>query len=379
MKFKDELFSPYIFLIGFIIFCIMGLMGKNYFIDYYNPGISFYTLFYILLISSLFIAGSKFNLNIKENYLIGIILFLVIFITFKRFGYYSIILSLLTLMIIIMVRKNYFSIYYKEIYILGFLLCFLNILILGKLPLLNPEIRELALTPLFVLGYSFVLVSNNFGILKSRYPYYLIFPITSLLLFILYGFRTYIILLIISTMIMFYLLDKKQKTLYFGLVGSIITIVLGYITVLLLPQNWKLNPFELLWYRVTFTFDVFDKICAKIGLSLFSNYSLLTETTTGYIISQEILNYSHNITSTIFGPPIFDGGIIEVMAFTLFVSLSLFKLYKRTKYNKMLISYYSLILSIFLVSIEISPYPLILLLIPLSIYISSLNLSSEQL
>ncbi|NPV50375.1 MAG: hypothetical protein HPY60_04155 [Candidatus Methanofastidiosum sp.] len=379
MKFKDELFSPYIFLIGFIIFCIMGLMGKNYFIDYYNPGISFYTLLYILLISSLFIAGSKFNLNIKENYLIGIILFLVIFITFKRFGYYSIILSLLALMIIIMVRKNYFSIYYKEIYILGFLLCFLNILILGKLPLLNPEIRELALTPLFVLGYSFVLVSNNFGILKSRYPYYLIFPITSLLLFVLYGFRTYIILLIISTMIMFYLLDKKQKTLYFGLVGSIITIVLGYITVLLLPQNWKLNPFELLWYRVTFTFDVFDKICAKIGLNLFSNYSLLTETTTGYIISQEILNYSHNITSTIFGPPIFDGGLIEVMIFTLFASISLFKLYKRTKDNRILIPYYSLILSIFLVSIEISPYPLILLLIPLSIYISSLNLSSEQL
>lgn len=379
MKFKDELFSPYIFLIGFIIFCIIGLIGKNYFTNYYNPGISFYTLVYILLISSLFIIGSKINTNIKENYLIGIILFLVIFITFKRFGYYSIILSFLALMIIIMVRKNYFSVYYKEIYILGLLLCFLNILILGKLPILNPEIRELSLTPLFVLGYSFVLMSNNFGILKSKYPYYLIFPITSLLLFILYGFRTYIILLIISTMIMFYLLDKKQKTLYFGLVGSIITIVLGYITVLLLPQNWKLNPFELLWYRVTFTFDVFDKICTAIGFKLFGNYSLLTETTTGHIISQEILNYSHNITSTIFGPPIFDGGIIEVLVFTLFVSMSLFKLYKRTKDNIVLIPYYSLILSIFLVSIEISPYPLILLLIPLSIYISSLNLSSEQL
>ncbi|KYC45520.1 MAG: hypothetical protein APG12_00931 [Candidatus Methanofastidiosum methylothiophilum] len=354
-------------------------MGKNYFTEYYNPGISFSTVGYIFLISLVFIVGSKFNLNIKENYLTGIILFLVIFLTFKRFEYYSIILSLLALMIIIMVKKNYFSIYYRETYVLGLLLCFLNILILGKLPLLNPEIRELSLTPLFVLGYSFVLVSNNFGILKSRYPNYLIFPMVSLLLFILYGFRTYIIILILSTMIMFYLLGKKEKTLYFALVGSIITIVLGYITILLLPQNWKLNPFELLWYRVTFTFDVFDKICATIGLKLFGNYSLLTETTTGYIISQEILNYSHNITSTIFGPPIFDGGIIEVMIFTLFVSISLFKLYNKTKTNKLLIPYYSLILSIFIVSIEISPYPLILLLIPLSIYISSLNSSSEQL
>ncbi|NYT04603.1 MAG: hypothetical protein GKC00_07860, partial [Candidatus Methanofastidiosa archaeon] len=254
MKFKDELFSPYIFLIGFIIFCIIGLTGKNYFGEYYKSGISFYTVSYIFLIISAFIVGSKINLNIKENYLAGIILFLVVFFTFKRFGYYSIILSLLALMIIIMVKKNYFSIYYKEMYIIGLLLCFLNILILGKLPLLNPEIRELSLTPLFVLGYTFVLVSNNFGILKSKYPYYLIFPIVSLLLFILYGFRTYVILLIISTMITFYQVGNKQKTFYFGLVGSIITIVLGYITVLLLPQNWKLNPFELLWYRFTFTF-----------------------------------------------------------------------------------------------------------------------------
>jgi hypothetical protein len=354
-------------------------MGKNYFVDYYKPGISFYTASYIFLIILAFIVGSKINLNIKENYLSGIILFLVVFFTFKRFGYYSIVLSFLALMIIIMVKKNYFSIYYKEIYVLGLLLCFLNILILGKLPLLNPEIRELALTPLFVLGYSFVLVSNNFGILKSKYPYYLIFPILSLSLFVLYGFRTYIILIIISTMITFYQLGNKQKTLYFGLAGSIITIVLGYITVLLLPQNWKLDPFELLWYRVTFTFDVFEKICTSIGFKLFGNYSLLTETTTGYIISQEIQNYSHNITSTIFGPPIFDGGLIEVMIFTLFASMSLFKLYKRTIDNKVLIPYYSLILSIFIVSIEISPYPLILLLIPLSMYISSLNLSSEQL
>ena len=379
MKFKDELFSPYIFLIGFIIFCLIGLMGKNYFSDYYKSGISFHTVSYILLISLAFIVGSKINLNIKENYLAGIILVLVVFFTFKRFEYYSIVLSLLALMILIMIKKNYFSIYYKEIYVLGLLLCFLNILILGKLPLLNPEIRELALTPLFVLGYSFVLVSNNFGILKSKYPYYLIFPILSLLLFVLYGFRTYIILIIISTMITFYQVGNKQKTLYFGLAGSIITIALGYLTVLLLPQNWKLNPFELLWYRVAFTFDVFDKICNAIGFKLFGNYSLLTETTTGYIISQEILNYSHNITSTIFGPPIFDGGLIEVMIFTLFTSISLFKLYKRTTDNKVLIPYYGLILSIFLVSIEISPYPLILLLIPLSIYISSLNLSSEQL
>jgi hypothetical protein len=171
-------------------------------------------------------------------------------------------------------------------------------------------------------------------------------------------------------MITFYLVDIKYKTIYFGIIGLTLTVILGYLTTLLLPQNWKLNPFELLWYRFTFTFDVFDKICTFVNFNFLGSYNLLSETTTGYIISDKILNYSHNITSTIFGPPIFDGGIIEVGIFTLLTSISLFKLYNRTKNNTLLIPYYSLILSIFLVSIEISPYPLILLLIPLSLYIS---------
>lgn len=373
MKFKDELFSPYIFLIGFIIFCIIGLIGRPYFNEYYPNSVSLYTIIYIFLISLVFIIGSKFNLNTKENILIGVIVFLVLLFSFKRFSYFSIILSILALLIIFMIKKNVFSIYYKEIYIVGITFCILNIVIIGKLPLITPEIRELSLTPLFVLGYSFVLISNNFGLLKQKYPLNLIFPLISLILFALYGFRTYILILIISSIVTLYLTGDKEKTVYFGLIGLISTIILGYTTVLLLPQNWKLNPFELLWYRFTFTFDVFDKICNTVRFNLLGNYSLLTETTTGYIISQKILNYSHNITSTIFGPPIFDGGIIEVSIFSLFVSMSLFKLYKATKNNSLLIPYYGLILSIFLVSIEISPYPLILLLIPLSFYITRIN------
>jgi len=373
LKFKDELFSPYIFLIGFIIFCIIGLIGRPYFNEYYSSSISLYTIIYIFLISLVFVIGSKFNLNIKENILIGAIVFLVLLFSFKRFSYFSIILSILALLIIFMIKKNVFSTYYKEIYIVGITFCILNIVIIGKLPLITPEIRELSLTPLFVLGYSFVLISNNFGLLKQKYPLNLIFPLISLILFALYGFRTYILILIISSIVTLYLTGDKEKTVYFGLIGLISTIILGYITVLLLPQNWKLNPFELLWYRFTFTFDVFDKICNTVRFNLLGNYSLLTETTTGYIISQKILNYSHNITSTIFGPPIFDGGIIEVSIFSLFVSMSLFKLYKATKNNSLLIPYYGLILSIFLVSIEISPYPLILLLIPLSFYITRIN------
>jgi len=374
LKFKDELFSPYIFLIGFIIFCIIGLIGRHYFTEYYSIGISLYTVIYIFLISVFFVIGSKFNPNAKENMLIGTIIFLVLLFSFKRFGYFSIILAILALFIIFMIKKNIFSRYYKEIYVTGIGFCILNVIIIGKLPLIAPELREISLTPLFVLGYSFVLISNNFGLLKEKYPFNLIFPVISLLLFALYGFRTYIILLVLSSIVTLYLTDNKQKTVvYFGLIGLILTIVLGYITVLLLPQNWKLNPFELLWYRFTFTFDVFDKICTTVKFNLPGNYSLLTETTTGYIISQKILNYSHNITSTIFGPPIFDGGLVEVCIFTLLTSISLFKVYKETKNNKLLVPYYGLILSIFLVSIEISPYPLILLLIPLSLYIAGIN------
>jgi len=375
LKFKDELFSPHIFLIGFIIFCVIGLVGRHYFTEYYSIGISLYTVVYIFLISVFFVIGSKFNPNIKETMLAGAIVFLVLLFSSKRFSYFSIMLAILALLILFMIKKNIFSRYYKEIYIVGVFFCILNIIITGKLPLIAPEVREISLTPLFVLGYSFVLISNNFGLLKEKYPFNLIFPVISLFLFVLYGFRTYIILLILSSIVTLYLTGNKQRTVYFGLIGLILTIALGYITVLLLPQNWKLNPFELLWYRFTFTFDVFDKICTTVRFNLFGNYSLLTETTTGYIISQKILNYSHNITSTIFGPPIFDGGLVEVSIFTLLISISLFKLYKETINNNLLIPYYGLILSIFLVSIEISPYPLILLLVPLSLYIAGIKSS----
>jgi hypothetical protein len=265
LKFKDELFSPYIFLIGFIIFFIIGLIGRFYFTEYYSIGISLYTVIYIFLISVFFVIGSKFNPNIKENILVGAIIFLVLLFSFKRFSYFSIILAILALFIIFMIKKNIFSRYYKEIYATGIGFCILNVIIIGKLPLIVPELREMFLTPLFVLGYSFVLISNNFGLLKEKYPFNLFFPVISLLLFALYGFRTYIILLLLSSIVTLYLTGNKQKTaVYFGLIGLVLTIVLGYITVLLLPQNWKLNPFELLWYRFTFTFDVFDKICATV-------------------------------------------------------------------------------------------------------------------
>ena len=272
MKFKDEIFSPYIFLIGFIIFCIIGLLGRYYFVEYYSPSISIYTIFYIILISGAFIIGGKIKLNISENLSAAIILFLIVLFSFKRYGYYSILLSLLGLMILVMIKKNIFSKYFKHIFIIGLFLCISNIVIIGKLPLINPTIRESSLTPLFVLGYSFILISNNFGLLKEKYPTKIIFPIVSLVLFILYGFRTYMVLLIISSMATFYLTGNKQKTIYLGIVGSILTLFFGYLTISLLPQNWKLNPLELLWYRFTFTFDVLDKICYNAGLKIFGEY-----------------------------------------------------------------------------------------------------------
>lgn len=373
MKFKDELFSPYIFLIGFIIFCIIGLMGKLYFKEYYFFEISIYTILYILTIVAAFILGSKYYLNIQKNILILIIMFLVFLFSFKRFGHYSIILGIMSLIIVYLINKNIFSEKYRYIYIFGVVICMVNIFIIGKIPLINPEIRELTLNPLFVLGYSFILISNNFGLQKEKSPYKFFYPTIALVLFFLYGFRTYILLLIFCSIITLYLTDDKKKMIYFGAIGFIVTIALGYLTVLLLPQTWKLNPFELLWYRFTFTFDVFNKICSDVGFTIFGKYSLLTETTTGYIISENILNYSHNITSTIFGPPIFSGGILEVFIFTVLISMSLFYFYSESKKINALVPYYALVLSIFIVSIEISPYPLIILMIPLSLYVVSAN------
>lgn len=373
MKFKDELFSPYLFLIGFIIFCIIGLFGRYYFSEYYVPSVSFYTFFYVILISLVFVIGCKIKFNINQNILIGTIILLTILFTFKRYGYFSILLCLLGLLILYMIKKNIFMKYYIHIFITGILLCIVNIVFLGKIPLTNPTIRELSITPLFFLGYVFMFISNNIGIIKEKNRNKMIFPIICLVIFVLYGFRTYVILLIISTMSTLYLTGNRQKSIYFGIVGVILTLILGYITIMLLPQNWKLNPFELVWYRITFTFDVFDKICFTTGAKIFGTYSMLTETTTGYIISEKILNYSHNITSTIFGPPILDGGVLEVILFTLLTSISLFILYEEVKTRSFLIPYYSFILSIYVVSIEISPYPLIILLIPLSLYISRIN------
>lgn len=378
MKFKDELFSPYIFLIGFIIFFVIGIVGRFYFLEYFSSKISIYTLLYLLLISLSFIVGQKIKLNIQENLLIASIVFLITLFTFKRYSYFSILFSILGLLILYLLKKNIFIRYYIPIFIIGISICLINIIIIGKIPLINPSIRESSLTPLFVLGYTFLLISNNIGLIKEKYPKNIIFPVFSILLFTSYGFRTYIILLIISTMATLYLIGNKKKIIYFGIIGSILIIILGYLTILFLPQNWKLNPLELLLYRVTFTFDVFDKICTNVGIKIIGNYSLLTETTTGYTISEKILNYSHNITSTIFGPPIFDGGIPEVLIFTLFVSISLFNLYGKARKNRIYIPYYSLIISIFIVSIEISPYPLIILLIPSSLYISKLNLVNND-
>ncbi|MCK4247079.1 MAG: oligosaccharide repeat unit polymerase [Methanomicrobia archaeon] len=343
-----DFFSPNIFVVTYIIFIGISLIFKTEYVDYsLNPLLFFYVAYGLFC----FYVGTKINLKIKKEYVLFIILVLLFYYSFRVYSY----LAFLIVPPLFLILQLDFKKYSQLFYFLGVTLLVINFIYIRDIPLFNPDVKRNALTIMFVCGYSLLYIGFNFQTLKKFSP--LLFILAFLILF-LYGYRSYILILILSTIIILYYKKEIKSNLWLFALALIIFIVLNIAFLHFTSQKWKLDFLNLIFYRISYTGYVLNQIVEKSGF--FGYYhGLWLHPITGDIVGKVVLGYEHNTTSTILGPLILDFGIIEVPIMIFFGSV-LGTLRKKMKRLKKVLPYYSILLSITLLCVDISPIPLII-------------------
>ena len=148
----------------------------------------------------------------------------------------------------------------------------------------------------------------------------------------------------------------------------LLILVVGYIGVSY--QEWKFNPLELFFFRPAFTFGVLNRVVSEAGFFGITHGGLWLKFSSATVMGPYLFGYESNITSTIMGPLIFDGGIAElgVMAF---FGAAANTVYKKALQSKSKIPYYSILMGMFLVGVDVSFIPSIVLLFLIGLYLVS--------
>ena len=257
------------------------------------------------------------------------------------------------------------------IIILGIVFQIINMIYLGGIPLFSGYLKAKAVTRIWLASYLLFLPSIN--LLLAKYDdkkYYVLFLI-GLLLFVLTGYRTTAMAIVLSVFItVYYTKDLPWKYIILSLASIfVLLMVVGYVAVKSIEwQTWTLNPLELLFYRAGYTLQVLDH---AVFMQHSTNGQLLYNTLMGFfkstdprvIVGSTTLGYAHSTTSTIFGPALLDFGLwaMLVQMFILGVLLKIFYNVQR-EYKGIFIALYAMLLAHTIIWIETGPTDLVIYL-----------------
>lgn len=261
--------------------------------------------------------------------------------------------------------------------IAGVALLVLNLLLIGRLPLLAPGIRFSSQTHPFVFGYSLLFIGVAFSFPRDR-RLSLILALCGGFVLLLYGFRSYLLILLILGGICWWMTGRVSVRQALGAiaVAAIIVVGIGYVTTLLLPQEWHLLPHELVAYRVGFTTHMLDLSCSEAGWWGVFHGSLWTHPATSPLVG-EVIAGGGNITTTVLGPLVLDGGVLELPLMTVLGSV-MATLYRSARIMASHVPYYAIAYAILLISIEISPVPLIFVMAFFALSLAQRETGSEE-
>lgn len=339
MRFHDiDFFSPYIMILAILIFLIMGYIGSfNY---RFEDPLSTEAIVYVLLAA--------------------FFLFLGIFSTSKFIKFKEYKNTFDKIFSINDEENKYLHIILLSLVITGLLLEFINLILLGGIPLLSGDLKARATTNLWRISYLIFLPSINFLIVKfDRKEYYLLAAL-GLILFALTGYRTTTLAILLSIFISTFYIKKinfKQFSIFIILV-LVLLLGVGFIASKSIEwQTWTLNPVELLFYRAAFTLEVFEKIVPLAGTTGGSIFKMVFSSGHPRVfIGDYVLHYDICLTSTLFGPAMLDFGAIGlfIQMFIMGVLLRLF--YTLSKYKSGIFTgIYAIVLAHSLLWIETGP------------------------
>ena len=247
---------------------------------------------------------------------------------------------------------------------LGILLQIINIALLGGIPLFSATLKAKAATKIWLLSYIIFLPSIN--ILLARYNrqshYMLLF--IGLVLFVLTGYRTTPIAIMLSALItLYYTRDVDIKYIILAVLAiGIVLLAVGFIAVQAISwQHWSLNPVELVAYRAAFTLNILSSAiqnqCVTMGNLFYATLTgFFTHTDPRVLVGIATISRNHSITSTIFGPALLDFGIVG-MAIQMFLLGIILKTLHSIQYNNKSIftAFYGILLAQTIIWIETGP------------------------
>ena len=248
--------------------------------------------------------------------------------------------------------------------LLGILLQIINIALLGGIPLFSASLKAKAATKIWLLSYIIFLPSINILLAKYNRKSHYILLLIGLALFVLTGYRTTPIAIMLSSLITLYYtrnLDLKYMILAILAIGAVLLAV-GFIAVQAISwQHWHLNPVELVSYRAAFTLNILSSAIANQFATMGSLFyatltGFFTHTDPRVLVGIATIGRDHSITSTIFGPALLDFGIVG-MAIQMFLLGIILKTLHTIQTNRKTIftAFYGILLAQTIIWIETGP------------------------
>ena len=247
---------------------------------------------------------------------------------------------------------------------LGILLQIINIALLGGIPLFSATLKAKAATKIWLLSYIIFLPSIN--ILLARYNrqshYMLLF--IGLVLFVLTGYRTTPIAIMLSALItLYYTRDVDIKYIILAVLAiGIVLLAVGFIAVQAISwQHWSLNPIELVSYRAAFTLNILSSAiqnqCVTMGNLFYATLTgFFTHTDPRVLVGIATISRNHSITSTIFGPSLLDFGLVGMIVQMFLLGIVLKTLHSLQSHKKSIFTaFYGILLAQTIIWIETGP------------------------
>jgi len=363
MEVQKLLGSPYLFVVAFLFYTGLGIAWFPLVSDQF----SLYkeTFVFIGVGLTLFVLGCQVTLPHKRNSYFVLTGIVVAFFSVQEYGLVGLSIPVVGLCALRYIGK----IPAKWLFLCGILLLLVQ-LIIGGVPLFNTVLRKVSVTPLFVFGYCFLFLGITFMIRTHDLRHMIMATLISLALLSVFTFRVYILELMIAVLLTLYVY-KKIRVVHICVTAVplfILIIVIGYVGVLY--QDWKLNPLELFMYRPAFTFGILNEIVHEAGILGISHGRIWLHFASATFIGSYLFGCDCNITSTIMGPLIFDGGLLELGICMAFFGSASQTLYKRATEDPNTIPYYAILMAMVLVGVDVSFIPSIIVLFLVGLYLA---------
>ncbi|MBU7014235.1 MAG: hypothetical protein HXS43_05335, partial [Theionarchaea archaeon] len=334
-----KLVSPYIFVVGFVAYTVIGVLSFSYVSDrfFLYPR----TVLFVGVGLIWYIAGCQIVLPDSRTLYYAITVVLATFYAYQEYHLPGLILPFVTIGSLAAIQ----SLDKKWFFPLGIVLI-LTQLVLKGVPALDPELRQANVNIVFIAGYVFVFLGLAFMTREWDLKRVGLSFVAALALLSLFTYRAYILELILVVFVSLYMLDKiRIRHMVVSAVPLFLLVVaMGYLGVMY--QDWKFNALELLLYRSAFTCGVVHSIVHEAGWWGIAHGGLWSNFSSSSVIGPFLFGYPCNITSTIMGPLIFDGGILELGVMGFF-GAGLNTLYRKALKDQRNLPYYAIVLAVF--------------------------------